>query len=238
MEKRKTRYTLWAEKLNEQAGRLDVAFHDAHEVMSLPSGETIECTLHKGGAIRLEIDGNLIQIMSLRPYFARYQDTFEAFLESLAEQVDSIIRFRDLLLTSITEDMVPAAVLARLKGEGAIGNSFELLQQSVATKLRQLMDKIPVDIECLRMIEIDLPVGEQSLTFEWSTYVTQMKWGNMSAIRRGSNGPGVSGLDNSSPEDLLYFEANFPVIEKKVDLLIKTVLNLHFPYQTGDIGRH
>lgn len=127
----------WQEKLNELQGKLSRGtIYDIAEVVGV-GGTTVTITLGKGG-LRAEVGDNTCDIRYLRTLFTPYKEVFEDLLDTLDERVTATVESTEILLQEVVAEIIPDAVIDRLKGNGGEADNTDLLQQLVEKRFKDL----------------------------------------------------------------------------------------------------
>lgn len=217
---RKTKFTLWLEELDGLQKKL----HDVHSLSDVSETITIDgkiLTFNLGKEYNVETsDASYpIAVRHLRPLYTNNKEEFDALLESLKQSTETVVEATDTILTAISAEAVPGAVMARLKGEQVSGESPDLVTDMAERKLRELQklfQSYPLNI--LDTYSGKLLVAEREFIFVnygTSEIVVDISYGNNCAAYGAQSRVRVTDV-----EQAMYFIANYGVIKTKVQSLL------------------
>jgi hypothetical protein len=207
------RFNEWLEKLNNQQARLnELALSEVSETISV-MGKTIAITLGKQKR-HCEVDSSACDPRYLRPLYTNNKEEFDAMLESITEQTNQVVEATDVILTSVSEEAVPQAVIARMKGDKVGGDPADLVETMTEKKLKDLLaavetcfDKSGVGV--FRQFVANLaPMADKVLVVELGAAL-HIQWGRISINDRGI-------ISTPDVEEAMYFLANYDLIKARV----------------------
>jgi len=217
---RKTKFTLWLEELDGLQKKLtDVhSFSDVSETITI-DGKILTINLGKEYNAEVSDASHPLRPRNLRPLYTNNKEEFDALLESLKQSTTAVVEATDTILTAISEEAVPGAVMARMKGEQVSGDSPDLVKDMAEKKLKELYDRV-----CEQMpkgiwnsFAVTLPIADRELELEtWRNQyreTVEIKWGKFVHV----NG---SRCVIGDVEQAMYFVANFDVIKAKLQKLL------------------
>lgn len=218
---RKTKFTLWLEELDGLQKKL----HDVHSLSDVKETITIDgkvLTFNLGKEYNVETSDASYPLAprNLRPLYTNNKEEFDALLESLKQSTTAVVEATDTILTAISEEAVPGAVMARMKGEQVSGDSPDLVKDMAEKKLKELydwvFDQIPKGI--LKSFQVVLPIANRELdlqvshNYSVSTLLLDIRYDKLRATQ--------STVRAGDVEQAMYFLANFDVIKAKLQSLL------------------
>ena len=210
------RFSQWLKKLDGQQARLnELALSPVSESISV-DGKLITITIGKG-QYDCEADGSKTAPCFLRPLYTNNKEEFDAMLESITEATDRVVEATEVILTSVSREAVPAAVMARMKGEKVSGDPAELVTSMTESKLKKLHETLWGEQPYGGFDSFDFnfsPVAGKALSLVLNIRLHIM-WGRISTDGSRFGIPDV--------EEAMYFLANFEVIKERILRFIEQV---------------
>ena len=212
---RKTKFTEWLEELGGLQKKLtDVhALSDVKETITL-DGKVITINLGKEYNAEVSDFAYPIQPRQLRSLYTNNKDDFDALLESLKQGTEAVVEATDTILSAISEEAVPGAVIARMKGEQVSGDSPDLVKEMAGKKLKelQILIKKQLPVPFLPDFTMSMPIAGHYLEMECSEEDCDLSYDALHARRHG--------VTVGDVEVAMYFLANFEVIKAKLQSLL------------------
>ncbi len=202
------RFSEWRQKLEEQTSKLAKMGMPATETVIL-DGTVITVTL-SGSEVRLDIgDYSTSHCNELSPIYTKHKQEMDDLLDSLTDQVESILSNGGSILDGITADEVPEIVLKRMMGEQDNADPHEMIK----AKCEKLLNDLDKNVIGSRLkfcdIQIELsPVGDNTLSL-WFGNKRQITWEGLSFL----NGAMIGGDDIGV---CLKFMQFYPEIKAKI----------------------
>ena len=217
---RKTKFTLWLEEL----GGLQKKLHDVHSLSDVSETITIDgklITINLGKEYNAELSDSSYPIAPrhLRPLYTNNKEAFDALLESLKQATETVVLATDTILTAISEEALPGAVMARMKGEQVSGESPDLVKDMAEKKLKELYGRVCEQMPkgIWNQFKVTLPIADRELELEtWRSQYSEtveIKWGTKLHVSS-------SRCVIDDVEQAMYFLANFDVIKAKLQKLL------------------
>jgi len=220
------KFSEWQDKLNEQQKRLnDLALSEATESISIPAhnspGSVITITLGKG-KYESSVNGSDCAPRFLRPLYTNNKEEFDAMLESLTQQTDLIARATEVILESVSEEALPQAVIARMKGDKVSGDPSELVKTMTEKKMSSLVRIIKDELPLGNISSIECDLGgiakkTTSLTLRYGEITLQ--WGGLNATSMSLAVKVFIG----EVEEAMFFLANYEIIKERVLEFVRQV---------------
>jgi len=200
----------WMDKVNKlQTDISVVALKDISETISC-DGDTITVTLGKKQAT--EINGAMTGIRYLRSQYTHNKEEFDAMLESLEDQAKELKANSEEILLAITDEAVPGAVIARMKGGKEDSDAISLLKQMVEKKLTGLQKRFRYMGEVFEDFDLRIKVRGKVLAIRRQIPMLSLDWGSVEIDRYGNCGSG-------DVQGNLAFLGAYKAIEAKLERL-------------------
>ena len=204
------RFSEWSEKVKKQQYRLkDIALSDVSESISV-NGKTITVTIGKDKCEAL-INGTSYWLKELRSLYTNHKEEFDAVLESITQSTEQVATATEIILATISDEAVPQAVLARMKGEQVSGEPADLIEEMTKKKLQNLYESISELLPLSRFTSFEAelpPIANGDLLLEiMQNEVYKIGWGNIVIGRRST-------ISISNMQEAMYFVANFDLIKE------------------------
>lgn len=134
------RFSEWLDKMDKQQKKLnDLALSEVSETISVEN-KVISITLGKSKYETL-VDNSQIALRFLRPLYTNNKEEFDAMLEAITNSVDKVTQATEVILTAMSEEAIPGAVIARMKGEKTSGEPADLVESMTEKLLNELLYK-------------------------------------------------------------------------------------------------
>ena len=210
------RFSEWRQKLEEQNVRLAKMGMSATETVIL-DGNVIILTL-TGSELQIDMGGySTSRVNGLSSIYTKHKQEMDDLLDSLTDQVESILSNGGAILDGITADEVPEIVLKRMMGEQVSADPHEMIKAK-CEKLLNDLDKnvIGSRLKFTRDIQIELsPVGDNTLSL-WFGNRRQITWEGLSFLNGAMTGGDDIGV-------CLKFMQFYPEIKAKIKEFLNTM---------------
>jgi len=220
------RFSEWLNKLDKQQARLnDLALSEVSETISFPGpngvGKVLTITIGKGKYECEMGKSGTFGSRYLRPLYTNNKEEFDAMLESITQQTDLVVQATEVILEAVSDEALPQAVIARMKGEKTSGDPADLVESMTEKKLKELLDyvysalrtleKVPATI--FKQFQVDLePVAGKALTLHYDSGLSlYIQWGRTQIADRRS----IS-LNIPDVEEAMFFLANYDLIKERI----------------------
>lgn len=217
------RFSEWNTELDKQQGKVGrVGLTNITETITA-SNSVISITIGKD--YRIEIDGTQHGARFLRTLYTKNKEEFDSLLASLTKQADEMADAMDILLETVTDEMIPETVLARMKGEQVSGDSVDMLKAKVTKGLTELGNIFRKTGKVFQEFRIELgSVGHMldlRLQDRGSYKEYRLYWGNNSGfvIGYGNHITTYTG----GPDQCLSFLNNYDAIKARLATFCKQI---------------
>lgn len=171
------KFNEWMKKVEDLQEKVrDIALVPISESIYV-NGQTVAITLDKNQVIT-ELAGNPTPLRYLRHEYTHAKEEFDDLLDALHKSASEILENSNEILLAVTEEEIPAAVIARMSGKQINGDTPELLEKMVTRKAEFLLKKLG-KISAFKIFEYEVAVGSQTLFLERSYRTYTLYWGNI-----------------------------------------------------------
>ena len=218
------RFSEWLDKLNKQQARLnDLALSEVSETIAA-NGQIISVTIGKG-KYDATVDGSDCAARFLRPLYTNNKEEFDAMLESITQSTNQVVEATEVILTTISDEAIPQAVINRMKGEKTSGEPADLVESMAEKRLKELLgcvyeklktfEKVPATL--FNQFQVYLaPIADKPLMVDYSGLALHIGWGRTSIHSR-------SGVTIPDVEEAMYFLANYDLIKERILRFIEQI---------------
>jgi len=172
------------------------------------NGKTVTITLEKN-QVHTEVGRTPTALRYLRHEYTHAKEEFDDLLEALQKSASEILENSNEILLAVTEEEIPAAVIARMSGAQINGDSAELLQKMVERKAEFLIKKLG-KATALKTFDYEVKVGGRILSLERNYHGFILRWSNITMVPSSFN-------SNEDVRGHLQFLGNFEAISGVVE---------------------
>lgn len=204
------KFNEWMKKVEDLEEKVrDIALVPISESIYV-NGQTVAITLDKNQVIT-ELAGNPTALRYLRHEYTHAKEEFDDLLDALHKSASEILENSNEILLAVTEEEIPAAVIARMSGQQINGDTPELLEKMVTRKAEFLLKKLD-GITTLKSFEYEVKVGNQVLHLErTSASYFLFTWGSINGTTIGKE------IDTGDVRGNLKFLGTFEAISGVVE---------------------
>lgn len=202
------KFNEWQKKVEDLQEKIqDVALVPITESIYV-DGKTVVITLDKG-QLHVDAGGSPTALRYLRHDYTHAKEEFDDLLEALQKSASEILESSNEILLAVTEEEIPAAVIARMSGQQINGDTPELLEKMVERKAEYLLKKLD-KTRTFETFNFKVKVGSGTLEFERDYNGPRIHWGNVQINKSGVS----SGDVRQNLKFLGKFEAISGVLER------------------------
>jgi len=208
------RFKEWEAELQKQQTRHDIiSLSNVEETISF-DGHQIRVIIGKAD-YTAEVDGlSGNPTRMLRSLYTDRKEEFEALLESLTEQTDTVIQASVAMFNVATADQIPGAVLARIKGEQISDDPVAMVEKTCEARFKELCNLLgkrwPIGI--FEEFTFETKVADKALTILIADNRQSVQWGEIKAERHFRN----YSQDLGDAENAMLFTLQYEAIKGRL----------------------
>jgi len=204
------KFNEWLKKVEELQNKIEsIAIVPVTESIFI-NGKTVLVSL-TSTQLEVELDGNRTAPRFLRHEYTHAKEEFADLLDALTSDARELLDNANEMLMAVTEEEIPEAVIARMKGDQVDGDTLQLLNRMVSKKWEVLVKRFARVVEPFEWFEIELPVAGQGLQLIKSGRGSRVSlaWGGFVANEGNSSQTSAAGS--------LKFLGAYKAIEEKLE---------------------
>ncbi len=157
----------------------------------------------------------------LKSLYTERKEEFEALLDSITEQTDTVIEASITMFNLATADQIPGAVLERIKGEQVTDDPIEMVEKTCEARFQELLKILerrwPVGI--LQQLSFVTPVAGKDLTVAIEEDHQRIEWGEINADRNYKK----YSQDLEDAETAMLFTLKYEAIKDRLLHIIRQI---------------